>query len=437
MTQAGQHANTAAATISDRSPDQPTTRLVRHEPLGVRTRRLQREILSADRSLEGRWWLFFHRVVKPLHNLLRIAGQIKLVGARVKREFGVPIHRQIFDQCRLVLATGATPWVYYICELYCDGAMKHAGEVVTRNTTKHGLWKALNRIDPEAKNRGRQLGDKVAVSAWCEEAGIPHPHPIIRVEQGEIIWQGRSRSDLDRDLFIKRRDSRGANGAGSFRRVAPFQYRDDDGALITLDELLPELQRRSYHRSQMVLPLLHNHPTLADFAQDSLLAFRILTCLDEQLRPELTNVYMRSIAKLEPRWDVGRIEDFAAVMDLKTGRLGQLTGDKPECLSEWFDRHPVTGALVTGRVVPFWQELIQLALKAHAMVPERVVVGWDFAITEEGPVMLEGNTFPDTVYPQRMFQKPFGLMRIGQLMSFHLDRMEAKLAQSPGFFLTK
>ena len=114
-----------------------------------------------------------------------------------------------------------------------------------------------------------------------------------------------------------------------------------------------------------------------------------------------------------------------------------MTGDKPECLSDWFDRHPITGAPVTGRVVPFCQEVMQLALTAHSMVPEMVVVGWDFAITEAGPVLLEGNSFADTAYPQRVYQQPIGHMRLGQLMSFHFDRLEDKLDQSPGFFLKK
>jgi hypothetical protein len=59
------------------------------EPLGMRARRLQRKILSQDQSLGGRWWLLFHMVLKPLHNLLRIVSVINLVGFKVKKQFGV------------------------------------------------------------------------------------------------------------------------------------------------------------------------------------------------------------------------------------------------------------------------------------------------------------------------------------------------------------
>jgi hypothetical protein len=82
---------------------------------------------------------------------------------------------------------------------------------------------------------------------------------------------------------------------------------------------------------------------------------------------------------------------------------------------------------VTGRIVPCWPELAALALKAHRLVPERVMIGWDMAITPDGPSLLEGNSFPDPVFPERVFRQPIGQMRLGQLLDFHLDRLEAKL----------
>jgi hypothetical protein len=61
------------------------------------------------------------------------------------------------------------------------------------------------------------------------------------------------------------------------------------------------------------------------------------------------------------------------------------------------------------------------------MVPERVLVGWDIALTEDGPVVLEGNSFADVLIPQRVYRMPLGHMRMGELLNFHLGRLEAKL----------
>jgi Sugar-transfer associated ATP-grasp len=401
-------------------------------PVGARARRLQRRILLRDRSLKGLYWLFDQFIGRPLVNLCRIVPMIRLLGARARRECGVSIRRQVWDQVRLILFHGAKPWIYYVLELYRDGAMAEAGAYVMRNEVKHGLFKALNRIDPEARDRARKLGDKLEVARWCAENQIAHPHPIMLVENGEISWPGGSRADLDRDLFVKRRRGRGAYSSASYWRTGPFEYRDDENRPVTLEQITDELQRRSIASKRerlMLMPLLHNHPAIADLADVSLITVRMITCLDQELRPVLTNAYLRSMTKLEPNWDVGWIEEYGAAIDLETGALGRITGDKPPCLSEWFDRHPVTGAAVTGRIVPCWPDLAALAVKAHRVVPERVMIGWDMAITPDGPALLEGNSFLDLVFAERVFRQPVGHMRLGQLLDFHLDRLEAKLDQ--------
>ena len=148
-------------------------------PVGARARRLQRRILLRDRSLEGLYWLFDQFLGRPLVNLWRIVPMIRLVGAQARREVGVSIRRQVWDQVRLILFHGAKPWIYYVLELYRDGGMAEADAYVMRNEVKHGLFKALNRIDPEARDRARKLGDKLEVSRWCAENQIAHPRHSV------------------------------------------------------------------------------------------------------------------------------------------------------------------------------------------------------------------------------------------------------------------
>ena len=41
--------------------------------------------------------------------------------------------------------------------------------------------------------------------------------------------------------------------------------------------------------------------------------------------------------------------------------------------------------------VPYVKEAFDMALEAALVVPELRYVGWDIAITEDGPVFIEGN----------------------------------------------
>jgi len=57
--------------------------------------------------------------------------------------------------------------------------------------------------------------------------------------------------------------------------------------------------------------------------------------------------------------------------------------------------HPKTKYKFYGKTIPFFNEVQELAISAHKCIPMFTVVGWDIAITENGPVIIEGNRTPD------------------------------------------
>jgi glutathione synthase/RimK-type ligase-like ATP-grasp enzyme len=85
----------------------------------------------------------------------------------------------------------------------------------------------------------------------------------------------------------------------------------------------------------------------------------------------------------------------------------------------WLDTHPDTGAKIVGRKLPLWEETKALAVQAHRAFADRVLVGWDIAIANEGPVVVEGNSSPDLDITQR-FGEPVCATRFGELLAWHL-----------------
>ncbi|WP_193311591.1 sugar-transfer associated ATP-grasp domain-containing protein [Agriterribacter humi] len=53
--------------------------------------------------------------------------------------------------------------------------------------------------------------------------------------------------------------------------------------------------------------------------------------------------------------------------------------------------HPVTGVHFIGFEIPFWSECLRLVTQAALRIPENRSVGWDVAITNTGPLLIEGN----------------------------------------------
>lgn len=56
--------------------------------------------------------------------------------------------------------------------------------------------------------------------------------------------------------------------------------------------------------------------------------------------------------------------------------------------------HPITKKDILGFEIPLYQETCQLLKKAAKIVPEVKYIGWDVAITNKGPIIIEGNCFP-------------------------------------------
>ena len=59
-----------------------------------------------------------------------------------------------------------------------------------------------------------------------------------------------------------------------------------------------------------------------------------------------------------------------------------------------FAEHPISKHKIVGFKVPMFKEAIELVKEAAKVVPEVRYVGWDVAISNNGPMIIEGNCFP-------------------------------------------
>ena len=112
-----------------------------------------------------------------------------------------------------------------------------------------------------------------------------------------------------------------------------------------------------------------------------------------------------------------------------TGRLGGAVTPDPTVMIVPLDRHPDTGLAFAGFQLPHWAAATALAVRAHAALPAIAVVGWDVALTPDGPVIVEGNFSPE----MRLAQAPSGVpLGDGPLLAWldaHLRRSYARPAR--------
>lgn len=75
----------------------------------------------------------------------------------------------------------------------------------------------------------------------------------------------------------------------------------------------------------------------------------------------------------------------------KTGIIEYPAVDKRKQI---YYKHPMTDTSIVGFKVPKFSSAVNLAKKAAKVIDEIRYVGWDIAITDKGPVIIEGNEYP-------------------------------------------
>jgi hypothetical protein len=261
---------------------------------------------------------------------------------------------------------------------------------------------AINkRINPLGWSAGCVLADKRLFADRCRGAGLPHAETIATVGDGHV----RIFADpADRPLIAKPADGEGGEGVRMLGPVA------DAPALIA--------RLRGIRHPMLVQPLISVHPALADIALGALPTVRIVSILDEAGRPEVVSATFRCASDPRARMDNMKAGGLIVPVDLADGRLGLA------CFGYGghdHDIHPATGAPITGRTLPDWPDAMALVTHAHAQAFDGyALIGWDVALTPQGPVLIEGNGKPGVLMPQRAARRGLGEGRYGALLAHHL-----------------
>ncbi len=166
---------------------------------------------------------------------------------------------------------------------------------------------------------------------------------------------------------------------------------------------LPSLEALRAQGIGLLEDLVIQHPALSALCPTSVNTMRIATMLGDK---------KEGIVYANLRIGNGSVVDnvdqggMAAPIDLDTGRLKGVGADKK---GNRFEKHPITGVTIRGYQLPYWKEACDMCLSAMRKVPELRFVAWDVAVTADGPVFIEGNSFPSHAVPQFAAHYPDGI----------------------------
>lgn len=134
---------------------------------------------------------------------------------------------------------------------------------------------------------------------------------------------------------------------------------------------------------------LDQHPLINAIYPHSLNTLRVHTCIYLNGKIDLLSIAMKFGSKGK-FVEAGGTGTILISVDMNTGALGPYAYKNFEWGGDIYICHPDTGFKFSGFIVPHFEAIKDMAKAAAAFLPYRLV-GWDVAVTEEGPVLIEGN----------------------------------------------
>lgn len=356
------------------------------------------------------------------------------IGPAVAVRTGKSVARQWVEQVWLAVACSLPPDKYYVFELFRAERLAQARDYVMRYELKgafHNLMHLSARANPPFGNSKIQVTDKLQFARSCRAGGVDTPEVFVRVERSgdDDCWALSPETHVGPglpkcDIFIKPATGKGGRGCERWMFANP-SYRDLQGREFNEEGLIDHLMGLARLRGRyLIQECLSNHADLRDLS-GGLTSLRVISCRTERDEFEVTNATFKiAFSSASPVDNFHRGGGVARV-DIATGTLGPASDSWRNRPCVWHATHPVTGARIEGRTLPLWRETLDLATRAHRLFPDRIMLGFDVAITGRGPVVIEGNVQSGCDMIQRTCELPVGRQRLGELLAFHATRAMA------------
>jgi hypothetical protein len=140
--------------------------------------------------------------------------------------------------------------------------------------------------------------------------------------------------------------------------------------------------------NNLVEEFIVQHKNLMMLSPSGLNTVRIFTQINSNDEVELLGSRLR--ITINSHVDNMAAGNIAAPIDQTTGKISG-PGVYSDITKDDEFTHPVTGVTIVGFQIPFWPETLEMVKAAALSYKQCRSIGWDIAITEKGPELVEGN----------------------------------------------
>jgi hypothetical protein len=352
---------------------------------------------------------FIKRAISTASDSVNMIGHIIRDPATSRTYFPEREHKQkitiLWDNLLWLARYGEVNRFYFIYGLDCKSAPRKKEFLPYRKFMRIRNSKNLHP-DGADFNYVCILRDKFVFSQFLSSLNFPTPKNKAILTSEQITWLRDLRSapletltestDLLIDGFCK--ELTGTRGSGVF----PLKITGGRLFINEWEVSLRELKER-LSRHYLLQERVLQHPRMNELYPHSVNTIRLITFNNNgDVKPFVAAQKIGTNGRSIDNWGAGGV---AVGIDLESGRLRNdalvYNGFKGRV-----ERHPDTGVLLHGFEVPYFHLAVEMACKLHSYLYGVHSIGWDIAVTPDGPMFIEGNDDWGGVLPL-MFKENF------------------------------
>lgn len=250
--------------------------------------------------------------------------------------------------------------------------------------------------------------DKLRFYRFCEERQIPCPKMLFSTAASdEKFQQLRSMANESRpesflnsfpeEFIVKPR--RGAYGKGfmAFKKEG-LNFLSNSGEKYSPGALIDFLGSDTH--GELICQLrIFDHPELEALSEaKAIQSLRINSFRDQDGNVKVEYFVLKVLRQgnIIDNFERGANGNMLAFGNMETGVLAEALTTYPDRIGLYpVLVHPDTGLEFSGFKVPLWDQSIELVKRTHRQFENLASIGWDVAITADGPLILEGNAWWD------------------------------------------
>lgn len=263
----------------------------------------------------------------------------------------------------------------------------------------------LSTVNPP--NLQHLTEDKDEFYRICREHSLPIPETYGwtkdgrrfdadgKLIEGDGAWADYLSARLPDDFIIKDRAGTYGSGFCAFHRSGDSFHPANSGDTYDISGLLEAFSIGGDASGIIIQKRLFDAAPLSALSgRRGLQTMRINTLRHQDGRVSILFYMIKLLAgrMVSDNFSMGTTGNLIAYGDPNDGILRGAV-NLHECGSGMKEVtvHPETGTPLDGFRLPYWSEAIALAKTGQRCFPQLPTLGWDIALTEEGPIIIEAN----------------------------------------------